>query len=130
MVCSGFLLRHLGPELPLFPSPWGFVLSEFNFHMPEPQGHLFLPSSQMDTQGSSTKGEAPGSDVHAREPQMPQWWGQSQANPRLQLQLQLRLVQQLLVQVTGLVHFQSVQLGPQLQQLPCQLPVLSTHLLL
>ena len=61
---------------------------------------------------------------------MPQWWGQSQANPRLELQLQLRLIQQLLVQVTGLVHFQSVQLGPQLQQLPCQLPILSTHLLL
>jgi hypothetical protein len=30
--------------------------------------------------------------------------------------------------VTGLVHFQSVQLGPQPQQLPCQLPVLSLHL--
>lgn len=59
---------------------------------------------------------------------MSQWLGQDQASPRFQLQLQLCLVQQLLVQVTGLVHLQLVQLGSQLKQLPCQLPVLSLHL--
>lgn len=61
---------------------------------------------------------------------MPQRRGQGEAGPRLQLQLQLSLVQQLLVQVTGLVHLQLVQLGAQAEQLPGQLPVLSLHLLL
>lgn len=76
----------------------------------------------------SAEGEAPGADVHAREAQVPQRRGQGQAGPRLQLQLQLGLVQQLLVQVTGLVNLQPVQLRPQSKQLPCQLAVLCLHL--
>lgn len=78
----------------------------------------------------SAEGEAPSTEVHACEAEVPQRWGQGQAGPWLQLQLQLGLIQQLLVQVTGLVHLQPVQLGPQVKQLPGQLLVLSLHLLL
>ena len=35
------------------------------------------------------EGEAPGTDVHAGEAQVPQWRGQGQAGPGLQLQLHL-----------------------------------------
>lgn len=76
----------------------------------------------------STEGEASGTNVHAGEAEVPQRRGQGQAGAWLQLQLQLGLVQQLLVQVTGLVHLQPVQLGPQPKQLSRQLPVLSLHL--